>query len=311
MGKPACTDAEFIELYNALGPSKTQRILGVTERNVHARRRRLELKFGQNLGPRQYDVPKSQHPGRIEIEVKDGYVLIGSDGHYWPGIVSTAHRGFVKLCKELKPKAVIYNGDAFDGASISRHPPMGWETLPTVQEEIETVQDRLSEIEQAAFKAQKVWTLGNHDGRFENRLATVAREYAKVHGFHLKDFFPNWRPAWSVWINNEVVVKHRYKGGTHATHNNAMSAGKTTVTGHLHSLKVTPYNDYTGMRWGVDCGTLADPGGPQFDYTEDNPRNHRSGFIVLKFRSGRLLWPEIVSVFDASHIEFRGEVIKV
>ena len=109
-----------------------------------------------------------------------------------------------------------------------------------------------------------VWTLGNHDGRFETRLATVAREYAELHGVSLKDHFPAWGACWAAWINNDVVVKHRYKGGVHATHNNTMWAGKTIVTGHLHSAKVTPFDDYDGTRYGVDCGCLADPYGDQF-----------------------------------------------
>ena len=92
-----------------------------------------------------------------------------------------------------------------------------------------------------------------------------------------------------------------------------MWSGKTIVTGHLHSLKVTPFSDYAPRpRWGVDTGTLADPYGPQFrDYCEDNPVNWRSGFVVLTFHKGKLLWPELVHVFDDKHVEFRGELIRV
>jgi hypothetical protein len=82
-------------------------------------------------------------------------------------------------------------------------------------------------------------------------------------------------------------------------------------TGHLHSLKVTPYSDYNGIRFGIDTGTLAEPDGPQFTYSELNPSNHRSGFAVLTFFNGQLLWPELVHSFDEGHIQFRGEVIDV
>jgi len=140
----------------------------------------------------------------------------------------------------------------------------------------------------------------------------VAPEYAQMHGVHLKDHFPRWRPCWSVWINDEVVVKHRYKGGIHATHNNTVNSGKTTVTGHLHSLKVTPFDDYNGTRWGVDTGTLAEPNGPQFlNYMEDNPRNWRSGFVVLRFVRGRLLWPQLVSVLDQDTIDYCNQAVTV
>jgi hypothetical protein len=49
--------------------------------------------------------------------------------------------------------------------------------------------------------------------------------------------------------------KHRMKGGIHAAHNNTLHAGTTMVTGHLHSVKVTPFSDYNGTRWDVDTGT--------------------------------------------------------
>lgn len=314
MPKTNVSDADFIDIFKRLGAARTAKRLGITERNAYARRSSIERRTRHQINaPHQrttrHDI---SHPHRIELDIKDGIVLVGGDGHYWPGPASTAHRAFVKFCKDLKPKAVIMNGDAFDGANISRHPPIGWENNPAVQDELEAVQERLGEIERATFKARKIWTLGNHDGRFETRLATVAPEYARIHGFHLKDFFPHWEASWSCWINGDVVVKHRYKGGIHATHNNTLAAGKSIITNHLHSLKVTPYDDYNGTRFGVDTGCLADPNGPQFvDYTEDNPKNQRSGFVVLTFRNGRLLWPEIVSVFDKDSVEFRGEVIRV
>src|SRR5262249_18428528 len=153
--------------------------------------------------------------------------LIGSDGHFWPGKKSTATRAFIKFAREQEPRAIILNGDALDFASISRHPPIGWESTPTVQQEIEAGQEIFHEIESAATRrCKRIWTLGNHDSRFETRIATHAPEFAKVKGIHLQDHFPLWEPAWSAWINDEVVVKHRFKGGIHATHNNTMWAGK-------------------------------------------------------------------------------------
>jgi hypothetical protein len=77
---------------------------------------------------------------------------------------------------------------------------------------------------------------------------------------------------------------------------------------------VTPWTDYNGTRFGVDCGTMADPFGPQFrDYMEDNPRNWRSGFAIITFHKGKMLWPEVVHVIneDDGLVEFRGKVYKV
>ena len=203
------------------------------------------------------------------------------------------------------------NGDVLDGASISRHSPLQWESNPTLIEEIEACQERLHEICMAAPKARKVWTLGNHDARYESRLAAVAPEFASIKGVHLKDHFPLWEPCWSIWLNDAVVVKHRWKGGVHATHNNAINSGKSMVTGHLHSLKVTPYSDYNGTRFGVDTGTLAEPYGEQFQYAEDNPVNWRSGFALLTFENYELRWPEVVHVVGDGVAEFRGKAYSV
>lgn len=309
-----CTDDEFVQLFTQHGATEAARIIGCTERNVYLRRASLSRLFDLQLSAPTKKHASSENPARINLTIENGVVLVGGDGHYWPGKPSTAHRAFVKFARDLKPKALIYNGDAFDGAAISRHPTIGWESQPSVVEELEAVQLRLGELEQATPRGcRNIWTLGNHDLRFETRLATVAPEFRKVRGFHLKDNFPTWEPAWACWINDDVVIKHRLKGGTHATHNNVVAAGKTMVTNHLHSLKVTPFSDYSPRpRWGVDCGTLADPNGPQFiHYSEDAPKNHRSGFAVLTFKKGRLLWPEVVHVFDESHVEWRGEVIRV
>ena len=310
-----CSESEFIDLVQKHGIRKTAKILETGERNVHTRRRSIERMRGIVIKVNDFRSPTLQareHPARLTETVKDGVVLVGSDAHYWPNIVTTAHRAFVHFCKKLNPKIVVMNGDEFDGASVSRHPPIGWEDVPSVQMELETVAERLDEVLQASKNARHIWTLGNHDARFETRLATQASEYAKVHGFHLKDHIPGWSPCWAVWINDDVVIKHRWKGGIHATHNNTVGSGKTMVTGHLHSPKVTPWTDYNGTRWGVDCGTLAEPDGPQFmDYTEDNPKNWRSGFAVLTFKNGELLDPELVRVRDENSVVFRGEIIKV
>ena len=315
------SDADLADLITKHGVTEAARILNMNARELHRRRRRIEevtrTPIISPVNKGQINRPRYEH--RVELDVYSGLVVVGSDAHYWPGIVSTAHRAFVKFCGEVPNViAVIMNGDVFDGASVSRHPPIGWESSPSVIQEIEACQERLGEIEAAIAKQKgkvaKVWTLGNHDARFETRLATVASEYAKIHGVHLKDHFPTWETAWSVWVNDDVVIKHRYKGGIHATHNNTVNSGKSMVTGHLHSLKVTPFGDYNGDRWGVDTGTLAQVGGPQFtDYMEDGPSNWRSGFAVLTFHEGRLLWPELVHVIDeeAGLVSFRGKVWQV
>ena len=315
MGAPSCPDAEFIELIEKFGPMETARRLRITDRSVLSRRRRIELRQNRRVNtpdhPRAH--PIETHPHRIALTVPDGVVLVGGDAHYWPGEPSTGHRAFVAFIKRLKPRAVIMNGDAFDGARISRHPPIGWAHTPSVKDELGAVQERLHEIVMATPRGcRKCWPLGNHDARFETRLATVAPEYAEVVGVSLQDHFPLWEPCWSVFINDDVVVKHRFKGGMHAPQNNTLWGGRTFITGHLHSQKVQPITDYNGTRYGVDAGCLADPDARAFlDYTEDAPKNWRAGFCVLTFKDGKLLAPELVTVWDHASVQFRGELVKV
>lgn len=322
MARPYLSENEFIEKFQLLGAIGIAQELGVDQANIYKRRRNIEKRRGivikapnaeKGHGSKLYSEIQ-EYPHRQEVTLKNGVVLVGSDSHYAPGVESVAHRAFVKFCKEMKPEIIVKNGDELDFPSISRHSPIGWESRPRVQDEIECARDKLEEIENASLNSKLFWPLGNHDARFETRLATVAPEYARVHGVHLKDHFPRWKPCWSVWVNGNTVIKHRYKGGIHAAHNNTVNAGKHIVTGHLHSLKVTPFTDYNGTRYGVDTGTMADPYGPQFtDYMEDGPRNWRAGFAVLTYSNGELLWPEVCFVRDhkKGECEFRGKTFLV
>jgi hypothetical protein len=319
MPPPKTTDKEFIEIWDKLkSAKKVSEELGVDIRNVHRRKKRIEERKGVSLETtRQGPLLKTpDNPARKMLGIENGTVIVFSDAHFWPGIHTTAFKGLIWAIKEFQPKAIIANGDVFDGASISRFPRIGWDSTPSVIQELKACEIALGEIEDAAKKArsnsQLIWTLGNHDARFENRLAANAPQYEFVKGFTLKDHFPTWHPCWSCWPAENVAVKHRWKGGVHATHNNAVNAGVSIVTGHLHSLKVTPFSDYNGNRFGVDTGTLAEPTGPQFEnYLEDSPTNWRSGFSVLTFHNGRLLWPELVHKWDEGQVEFRGKVYDV
>jgi hypothetical protein len=308
------SDEEFLRIWEELkSPVKVARFTGISERRVHSRRRSLENKLKLNLAVgKPIHIQKARH----EAGLTDGIAIIFSDAHFWPGIRTTAFKGLLWAINELKPHIVIANGDIFDGSSISRHVRINWSAVPNVKQELEACQAALKEIEDACEKArhhtQLIWPLGNHDSRFESRLSEAAPQFEGVGGTALKDHFPKWHPCWSCWLSDNVVVKHRYKGGVHATHNNTVNSGVTTITGHLHSLKVTPFGDYNGTRWGVDTGTLAEIDGPQFiDYLEDGPVNWRSGFAVITMKDSKPLWPELVSKHAEGIINFRGQLIDV
>jgi hypothetical protein len=318
-----CTDVEFIQLWGKHQSAiRIAEHLGINTRAVHLRRRWIEGHYKISLNAIdhrgvKYDKnrPKSFSPlKQIELGMLDSCVIVFSDAHFIPHQRTTAFKGLLYMIETLKPHAVICNGDAFDGSTISRHDVTDQPQITVVQE-LKACQGMLGEIEETAKAARHnvklCFTWGNHDIRFGNRLAQHAPQFKEVQGFKLTDHIPNWDFCWAVWPTENVIIKHRYKNGVHAAHNNTVNAGVSIVTGHLHSLKVTPFNGYNGTRYGVDTGTLAETDGPQFTYAEINPSNHRSGFAVLNFFNGQLLWPELVHKFDEDQIQFRGEVIDV
>jgi len=255
---------------------------------------------------------------RVVLPALDGCAFVVSDQHYYPGLEpSPAHKASIKLAKELRPFAIIANGDAIDGACISRWPASSYESLgdqPTVAAELDESRTRLKEYEDLDFVRWCVWNMGNHDARFETRLAAKAPEYAGIHGFQLKDHFPGWLPAWTTIFEGptrkEVMVKHRFKGGEYSAYNNALKSGISCVTGHDHKLWVKAHTDVNGTRWGIDAGTISDIYSPHFqNYTEDNPVDWQSGFVVLHFEGGRFMGPELVWALQDGRVLFRGQDI--
>jgi hypothetical protein len=308
-----CSDDEFVRLFQTLGAAETARQLGCTERSVYKRRKNL-ARFDQIIAPSRQAISV---PGRMPLEIKNGEVLIGSDFHIWPGPASTCLRAFKKFVADIKPAAVILNGDVMDFPRISRH-PQNWESAPDPQEEIEATQDHLNDIVQACSKrTHKLWTLGNHDARWEATFANAVPQMRGVRGVHLADHFSSvWRKAMSCFINEgteggATMVKHRWKSGQGATRANALNAGVSMVTGHLHSQNVRPLSDYRAFdRYGVDTGCVADKEHRAFSYTEDAALDWRSGFALLTYKDGRLLFPELITKWDEKTVQFRGNLIR-
>ena len=311
MGIRKITDAEFLELWEAhRSIAKIAKITGMAERALHERRRKIEGRHGVQLIAQKNDVTKAL--GGIRLGLENGTVIVFSDAHF-NGRRTTAFKALLWLIDELKPKVVINNGDAFDGASVSRHPPNGWEDTPSVIQELNACTIALRDVQEAAGDAKLIWCAGNHDLRFGSRLAQSAPQYKDVFGFKLEEHFPDWTHCMSCLVTDNLMVKHRWKNSVHSTHVHAQQSGVSFVTGHLHSAKVTPWTDYTGTRWGVDCGTLAEVWGDQFSYGENSPKNHRSAFAVLTLIDGHLLMPELCMVSDLGedYVEWRGELIDV
>lgn len=312
------SEDQFIALWTKYGSgTKISEATGVSVRSVMNRRKAIERRRGIVLeadSPHGLKQPTRffyrHNMARADANLYNGQIFVASDCHYYPGEASVAHKAFVRLIKKHKPEIVVLNGDVFDGATISRYPATNWQEVkpPTVKEELEAVTERLDEIDKAAGNALRIWTVGNHDMRFETRLCQAAPQYEGVQGFALKDHFPAWRHVLSLMVNDNLMIKHRYHNGIHATYNNVLKSGRHIATGHLHRLQTTIWSDYNGSRFGIDTGTLAEVDGDHMHYGEDQPKNHASGFAVLTIVDGKLIYPEFCYVVDGVAY-FRGQAV--
>jgi hypothetical protein len=300
---PACSDEEFIHYFETLGALKTADRLKINVRRILTRRRRIEKRYGISLKtPQKSD--NQPLPFSIEPLTVQGTVVIFSDAHFWPNVYTDAFWILLKVIRDIKPSVIINNGDAFDGAKVSRHNRIGWDKRPDVHEELTAVKTCLSMIEET--EASLYWNWGNHDLRYDTYLSSHAPLVEGVHKTSLKDHFPKWTFQWGLMLNGNCVVKHRYKGGAGAGRNNTLHAGMSMVTGHDHHLQVTRFSDYRGSRYGVQDGTLAPVNGPQFDYCEGNPVDWQAGFVAGYF-DGEEHWFEAVEVKNGKAM-FGGRV---
>lgn len=323
MSKAVCTEEQFINLFQRLkSPSAVADALQVDVRTVQQRAGRLRslghvLPVADNRS--KYNTDPTHKPKAIaQLEITDGLILVGSDAHIWDTNWTCAQRAFIRFAKELKPHTIILNGDIFDGASISRHASIGWEQAPSVKQELESSVEFCDQVLKASPNSKRFWPAGNHDLRFETRLAERASEYKGIDGLHLKDHVVGFQPCWRVDVNaaspSYTIIRHREKGGIHADYRNVLESGCNLVTGHDHRLTVEPFVDYRQVvRYGVRTGYMAaSPYEPQFlNYLEAKHPNWISGFVVLKYKDGMLLEPQKVIVMDDEHVQYLGEIVHV
>lgn len=313
------SDEEFIAEWKKIGsPQKFATAHKMDVRSVYNRRRSIESRlqielptFSDDRVSIEKKIAQTEGHTRRGMDIEKGRVIVFSDAHFWPDITTTAYKALLEVIKEFKPTAIVCNGDAFDGAGISRHPRMDFDKLPSVKEELEACQHYMGGIEAVAKGAKLFWPLGNHDQRFTANIVNFLPAYEGVPGTSLREYFPLWQPCWSFWINEDTCIKHRWKGGWTGGRSNSLNSGVNMITGHTHALNVIGVTDYNGTRWGVQTGTLADPHGQQFAYTEDAPKDWMSGFIMLTFDRSKLLQPEMIRVWGEDEVEFRGEIRKV
>jgi hypothetical protein len=178
MGGYYLTDEQFIEEWKKIGsPLTFAKIHAMSERAVYNRRRSIETRLQINLpsfnDQRVNDYKKTEQTvgnTRRGMDIEKGRVIVFSDAHFWPDQTTTAFKALLEMIKEFRPTAVICNGDALDGASISRFPAQDWAKIPSVKEELDACQYFLGEIEAVSKGAKLFWPLGNHDARLEMRI---------------------------------------------------------------------------------------------------------------------------------------------
>ena len=169
-GKPKLSDEDFLVAWQKFkSASGVAKFFGFTERWAHNNRRRLEAKLKIQLEATAPTAKAFAHlqthhltKARHQAGITDGTVIVFSDAHFWPNVRTTAFKGLLWAISQLKPYAVVNNGDAFDGASISRYPRIGWTQQPSVKDELNACQEALAEIEAVAKAARTTSSLFGH-----------------------------------------------------------------------------------------------------------------------------------------------------
>jgi len=279
--------AHTIKIYNETKSIRgTAFVMNLPRQTVQSR-----LKIAKDTYPELFEekkteiqnwaVPAIHYP---ETDIKS--ILIGGDAHIWPGEPTIMWKAFAKVAKQLKPDCIVLNGDILDGARVSRHSRALGSRAPKISEEIEAVR---AHIKMLPLANQKIWTMGNHDIRVDNYLASAAPELEDYAG-HLKDRFPEWQFCWATIIN-DVEIRHRFRSGIHAGWNNALHSGINIVTSHTHQLQLTAVRNRRGSHYGIEAGMLGNPFGPQFEYAEGTASRSCPGFVFLTFDDDFNLMP--------------------
>lgn len=317
------SDDEFIKIWNEhQSATIVSEVTGITLRSVFERRQSIERRLGvllpaqlalQKGGKHNPEVVKMVMSARRDtnrLEIQNGTIIVGSDAHYSPGHIPTAHKALCNLIADLgsQVKAVVLNGDILDGGAISRHPRIRWQKRPTVKDELEAVQARLGEIEKIVKPGTRLMrTYGNHCARFESRLANQVPEYEGIGGFLLKDHLPLWADSDRIDVNEDMVIIHDWHSGLHSGWNDVLKGGCHTVTGHTHELSAKAHKGFKDLHYGIKTGMLADEFQEEFDYRIGKPgMNWQSGFAVLTWVDGMLLYPEFAAVREDGNCYFRG-----
>lgn len=231
------------------------------------------------------------YPRRIDLSLRNSVIMCAGDMHKWPLSMvpeNPVQSAFRKVAETLRPNLIVFDGDVIDATELSTHGRLRSQKTPKIEDEITAASDYMLSLPES----RKILTRSNHDNRIDIYIANQAPR-AEGLCMRLIDKLPGWETCYSVGINENTEIMHDWAGGIHAAHNNAMKSGRTFVTGHTHKLRVTPFEDLNGVRWGIECGMMAMPFEPQFEYLRGHPTQWQPGFVVLTYDAeGRLMEPE-------------------
>jgi hypothetical protein len=112
MAKPTCSEAEFIRLFQEYGsPTKLASHLGISVRNVNARRRRIEgvkgIKLVAHAAPitkRVNDIGLSSRDWSVAWDKTDGLSVLVHNPDFTPDDYHTALQETVETVRKLAPK---------------------------------------------------------------------------------------------------------------------------------------------------------------------------------------------------------------
>lgn len=310
MGTKPLSDETLIETYKTLQAENgnlysAAAILKVSPSAMHHRMHKFRAKFPNGIDEKVLTAQGWTYPRCIKIDAPSTKWIIGSDLHVWSGEPPDIYRAFCMVAKRLKVVGIVLNGDIIDGARISRHGTPLRSKSPKISQEIETAKRWLKMLPNAEYKC---WTMGNHDIRLDNYIAANASELDD-YIVSLKEHFSDWEMAYTFELNNNTEIRHRFRSGVHAAWNNTLHSGVNILTGHTHQLSVIAQRDRRGSRYGIETGTLADPHGPQFEYTEGAPSRAQMGFVVISFdETGQMMPPETCEMVRGRPI-FRGDPV--
>jgi hypothetical protein len=257
------------------------------------------------------------HPESLVFSQKKPFdAIFFTDQHYCESERYPAHDILLQVIEDTNPKVLINGGDSLNGGQTGRFGKIGWEMSETPFQEYEATKRYLGEVEDAAPKAARFWTLGNHDIRHETVLANHVPQMEHMPGSALEDLFPQWRMGWLLWVNRfdkgiaGRKFKHRWHSGVHSAYNNTLRAGVNICTGHTHKLVQYHVTDDNGVRDAVEGGTIANPFSPVFHYLEGNPGQFWvQGFVVFHFMEGDS-FAEFVRLYERGSkyiARFRGK----